>query len=116
MRKFVIVALATAALIGLTATFALAGYNGPHPVLSYHGNEYAVVINRGGSGKSLVVYRAVGSLWERLGGTLIARGQSASNGSVYQNIWFSGRKVRTVSGDLRRPFYRHYPNRGGIDF
>lgn len=116
MRNLIITTLAIAALAALTATNALAGYKGPHPVYSYNGNEYAFVINRDNRGKSLVIYRAVGSLWQRLGGTVIESGQRTSNGSVYQNIWFSGRKVRTISGDLRRPYYRHYPSRGGIDY
>lgn len=116
MRNFLIATLAAAGLTAIAATSALANYKGPHPVMGYHGNEYAVVINPTGSGKSLTIYRAVGSLWERLGGTIIAAGQHQSNGSVYQDIWFKGRKVRTVNGDLRRPFYQLYPNHGGFDF
>ena len=116
MRKLMIAALATATLTGMAATAAEANYKGPHPVVQYHGNEYAVVINPGGGGKSLVIYRAVGSLWQRIGGTIVSPGQRHSNGSVYQEIWFKGHKVRTVSGDLRRPFYRLYPNHGGIDY
>ena len=99
-------ALSIAALAGATATSALANYKGPHPVMQYHGNEYAVVINPVNGGKSLVVYRAVGSLWQRIGGTIVAPGQNTSNGSLAQNVWFKGRKIKTVHGDLRRSFYR----------
>ena len=104
------------ALLGLVPAAALAGYKGPHPVLQYHGNEYAVVITPASSGKSLVVYRAVGSLWQRVGGTVVAPDQHASNGSLAQNVWFKGRKIRTVQGDLRLPFYRLYNNQGAIDY
>ena len=114
MRKHLI-----AAMLALTVTVptaVTAGYKGPHPVMQYHGNEYAVVINPASGGKSLVVYRAVGSLWERIGGTVIKAGQRKSNGSVTQDVWFKGRKISTVRGDLRKPFYRHYKNHGAIDY
>ena len=114
MRKHLISAMTIAALSCATATTVLGNYKGPHPVMQYHGNEYAVVINPGNGGKSLVVYRAVGSLWERVGGTIVSPGQSTSNGGLPQDVWFKGRKIRTVRGDLRRPFYRLY--RSQIDY
>ena len=116
MRKTLISTLIWAVLAGATASVSLANYKGPHPVLQYHGNEYAVVINRADGGKSLVVYRAVGSLWQRIGGTIISPSQTISNGSLVQNVWFKGRKITTVRGDLRRSFYRLYNNQGAIDY
>lgn len=116
MRKFLISAVIWTAAAGLAATAAQANYKGPHPVMRYHGNEYAVVINPASNGKSLVVYRAVGSLWQRIGGTIIAPGQKASRGGLAQDVWFKGRQFKTVRGDLRRPFYRHYNNHGAIDY
>lgn len=108
-------ALAAAMLTLAPTTTQAGGYRGPHPVLAYGGNEYAFVILPAGNGaKALTVYRAMGSaLWKRLGGTIIRRGQRVSNGSVIQNIWFKGRRIRSVSGDLRLPFYRFYEGGGG---
>ena len=84
--------------------------------MQYHGNEYAVVVNPADGGKSLVVYRAVGSLWQRIGGTIVSQGQTTSNGSLTQNVWFKGHQIKTVRGDLRRPFYRLYNNQGAVDY
>ncbi len=107
------VAAITAALIYLSvAGPALAGFAGPHPVLRYGGNEYAFVVTKRNAKTDLVIYRAVGSLWQRIGATSLKAGQRTSNGTPLQNVWFKGRRVRTINADLRNPFYRYYPGRG----
>ena len=116
MQKHLLSSLIAVVLAGVTASAALANYKGPHPVMQYHGNEYAVVITPADPGKTLVVYRAVGSMWQRVGGTTISPGQNSSNGSLAQNVWFKGHKIYTFSGDLRLPFYRLYNNQGAIDY
>ena len=116
MRKLALAVAAASFLSFAGASFAAAGYKGPHPVKQLRGNEYAIVVTPATGGKSLVIYRAVGSSWERLGGTIVEAGQHRSNGTLYQDIWFNGKQVRTVTGDLRLPFYRLYPNHGTIDY
>jgi hypothetical protein len=114
MTRQTILATALFGALPTVTPTAQAALNGPHDVVRIKGNEFAIMVVNGGASPTIKVFRAMGqSTWQLIGATRIHAGQQLSNGSLIQNIYFNGTKVRTVNGDLRQPFYRLFPSRGG---
>ena len=115
--KLIIAGVTAGLLAAASATGpTLAAGMGLHPVRGWHGNEFLFEVTRSGHRTHLTVYRALGTKWERIGATTLAKGQRRPQGGFLQKIWFKGRKLKSIRADMGNSWWRYWPgddSRGG---